>query len=76
MEDDFRKFITLNANNLKAEFYIPFVVNNLIVSDKAKVKVLTSESSWFGVTYKEDKNETINRIKSLVDEGKYPSKLW
>lgn len=76
MEDDFRKFITLNSNNLKAEFYIPFVVNNLIVSNEAKVKVLTSESSWFGVTYKEDKEETIKRINSLVEEGKYPSKLW
>lgn len=76
MEDDFRKFITLNANKLKAEFYIPFVVNNLIVSNKAKVKVLTSESSWFGVTYKEDKEETIKRIKSLIEEEKYPSKLW
>ncbi len=76
MEDDFRKFITLNSNNLKAEFYIPFVVNNLIESNEAKVKVLTSESSWFGVTYKEDKEETIKRINSLVEEGKYPSKLW
>lgn len=76
MEEDFRKFIVHNSNNLKAEFYIPFVVNNLIVSNKAKVKVLTSESSWFGVTYKEDKQETIIKIKDLVDNGKYPSKLW
>jgi len=76
MEEDFRKFIIHNANKLKAEFYIPFVVNNLIESNEAKVKVLKSESSWFGVTYQEDKQETIKRIKSLVEEGKYPSKLW
>lgn len=76
MEEDFKKFIMLNANNLMAEFYIPFVVNNLIVSNKAKVKVLTSESSWFGVTYKEDKQKTINQINTLVKNGKYPAKLW
>ncbi len=76
MEEDFRKFIIHNANNLKAEFYIPFVVNNLIVSKEAKVKVLTSESSWFGVTYKEDKEETIKRIKNLFKKVTYPSKLW
>lgn len=76
MEEDFKKFIMLNANNLKAEFYIPFVVNNLIVSNKAKVKVLTSESSWFGVTYKEDKQKTINQINTLVKNGKYPAQLW
>ncbi|PLX10674.1 MAG: nucleotidyltransferase, partial [Marinilabiliales bacterium] len=53
-----------------------FVVNNLINANQAKVKVLTSESSWFGVTYKEDKEDTINRVKLLVEEGQYPSKLW
>lgn len=76
MEDDFRQFINDNSHNLKAEFYIPYVVNNLIEAKQAKVKLLTSEANWFGVTYKEDKEETIKNIRNLVDEGIYPSNLW
>jgi UTP-glucose-1-phosphate uridylyltransferase len=76
MEDDFRDFIEKNSSNLKAEFYIPFVVNNLINAKKARIKVLTSEASWFGVTYKEDKDSTIKKVGVLIDKGIYPEKLW
>mgnify|MGYP002639518854 CR=1 FL=1 len=76
MEEYFKQFIIDNSDNLKAEFYIPFVVNNLINNSKAKVKVLTSDAKWFGVTYKEDKENTIKRIAELVNDGKYPNKLW
>lgn len=76
MEDDFRSFINENAENLKSEFYIPFVVNNLINRSEARVKVLTSEAEWFGVTYKEDKETTVKKIAELVENGHYPKKLW
>jgi len=76
MEDDFRTFIQENAEKLKAEFYIPFVVNNLINRDEARVKVLTSEAEWFGVTYQEDRETTVKKIAKLVDNGYYPKKLW
>ena len=76
MEDDFRKFIIENAENLKAEFYIPLIANNLVNRNEARIKVLTSEAEWFGVTYKEDKETTINKVTDLVENGFYPAKLW
>lgn len=76
MEEDFKKFIVENSEKLKAEFYIPFVVNNLINNKEAKIKVLTSEAEWFGVTYQEDKETTIKKVADLVKNGVYPSKLW
>lgn len=75
-ENDFRKFITENADRLKAEFYIPTVVNKLIKSGEATCRVLTSEDHWFGVTYQEDKPVTITKIRQLVEEGIYPVNLW
>ncbi len=76
LDRDFRKFIAENANKLKAEFFIPLVVNNLIKSNKASVKVLTSTAQWFGVTYREDKPVTIKKVKELVKKGVYPENLW
>lgn len=65
-----------NLNSLKSEFYIPTVVNTLINSGKATVRVLDTPSKWIGVTYKEDKPEVMKKIKTLVDKGTYPAKLW
>jgi methylmalonyl-CoA mutase cobalamin-binding subunit len=62
--------------NLKSEFYIPLIVNELIHRGIGKVKVLGGGNIWFGVTYKEDKEEVSARIKSLIDKGDYPQKLW
>jgi NDP-sugar pyrophosphorylase family protein len=75
-EKDFKDFIEENANQLKAEFYIPTVANNLITKKEATIRVLTSNDQWFGVTYQEDKPTTIANIRKLVEEGKYPENLW
>jgi UTP-glucose-1-phosphate uridylyltransferase len=75
-EKDFKEFITKSANQLKAEFYIPTVVNELINKKEATFQVFTSNDQWFGVTYQEDKPVTIANIKKLVEEGKYPENLW
>ncbi len=75
-EDFFRIFINENANRLKAEFYIPYVVNQLINKKEAVVRVLESSDKWFGVTYKEDKLQTQQMVKKQVDEGLYPENLW
>jgi len=75
-EKDFKDFIIKNADQLKAEFYIPTVANNLITKKEATIRVLTSNDQWFGVTYQEDKPVTIANIRKLVEEGKYPDKLW
>jgi Uncharacterized MobA-related protein len=75
-EDNFIAFLNENMENIKAEFFIPLVVNNLIVSGKAKVKVLDTPSKWFGVTYAEDRPAVVAKIKELIDKGEYPDKLF
>ena len=65
-----------NLENLKAEFFIPLMVNQLINNGTATVKVLDTTSKWFGVTYAADRATTVARIQQLVDEGVYPKKLF
>lgn len=62
--------------NIKAEYLIPTVVNDLIKGGKATVKVLDTTSKWFGVTYSKDRPEVVAKIKALVDAGEYPEKLF
>jgi UTP-glucose-1-phosphate uridylyltransferase len=76
LEADFRQFIRENSNNIKAELYLPFVVDELIRQKKATVKVLRSTDRWFGVTYKEDKPLVVAKVAELVKKGVYPKKLW
>ncbi|MCF8228700.1 MAG: nucleotidyltransferase [Bacteroidales bacterium] len=76
LEKGFNEFIRANAYKPKAEYFIPSVVTELINSMDATVRVLKSKDQWFGVTYKEDKDITIDRIKELVDQGIYPENLW
>ncbi len=76
LEDHFVQFIRDNANNPKAEFYIPFVVNELIRNNQITLKVLKSQDQWFGVTYKEDKASAVDNINHLINNGTYPEKLW
>ncbi|HEY0741839.1 MAG TPA: sugar phosphate nucleotidyltransferase [Chryseosolibacter sp.] len=74
--DMFQEFLKKNHQNIKAEFYIPLIANEMIHTGKGKVKVLGGGNIWFGVTYKEDKEAVSNRIKELIDKGEYPNKLW
>lgn len=74
--EDFKKFLTEYGQELKSEFFIPLVVNNLIVAGKATCKVLDSSAKWFGVTYAEDRPEVVAKIQSLIDSGIYPAKLY
>ena len=72
----FESFLIANKDNLKAEFYIPTVIKDILKSGKATVEVLKSDSKWFGMTYKEDKVMVQSEIKKLKDNGVYPKKLW
>lgn len=72
----FEEFIAENSQQLKAEFYIPTVVNRVINEDKGTVKMLKSQEKWFGVTYKEDKEHVQSAIKDLIAKGVYPKALW
>ena len=76
IEEQFRAFVTANLDKPKAEFYIPTVVNQFIKSEKIKLKVLTSESQWYGVTYPEDKDTVQHALGQMVGEGMYPKGLW
>ena len=76
LENYFDRFIRSNAANPKGEFYIPFVVNELINHSEIKLKVLESKDHWFGVTYKEDKEMAVKSIWELISKGIYPEKLW
>lgn len=75
-DDFFVKFLKENDNKLKAEFFIPTLVNDLIVDGKIEMKVLDTTSQWFGVTYIEDRPFVVSKFKELVDKGDYPSPLF
>ena len=77
-EDYFKEFLSdpKNMENLKAEFFIPLMVNKLINEGTATVQVLDTTSKWFGVTYAADRQGTVDRIQSLIDDGTYPAKLF
>jgi NDP-sugar pyrophosphorylase family protein len=72
----FNSFLDENHGNHKAEFYIPLFVNEMIRLDKGRVKVISGGTTWFGVTYREDKEEVAGKIRDLIALGQYPSKLW
>jgi NDP-sugar pyrophosphorylase family protein len=72
----FEDFLENNKGNLKAEFYIPIIANELVKRNEGRVKIIAGSDNWFGVTYKEDKDEVSSRIKDLVVSGEYPEKLW
>jgi len=77
-EEYFKQFLAdpKNMSNLKAEFFIPLMVNKLINEGTATVEVLDTTSKWFGVTYAADRQATVERIAQLVKDGVYPAKLW
>ena len=75
-EKMFVEFVEKNNQNPSAEFYIALMVSELINQGLGKVHVLSGGKTWFGVTYKEDKEEVSQKIKDLINQGVYPSKLW
>ena len=72
----FKEWFAANRENLKAEFYIPTMVNKLIGEGTASLRVLRSTAQWHGVTYKEDKPALMASIERMIAEGKYPRNLW
>lgn len=74
--ENFKTFLTEHGHELKSEYFIPFVLDNMIKEREAKIKVLTCDDKWFGVTYKEDKPIVVDKIQKLIESGVYPSQLW
>ncbi len=75
-EKAFKDFLAAHGQELKSEFYIPTLVNDLILAGKATCKVLDTPSKWFGVTYAEDRPQVVMKINQLIKEGVYPTKLF
>lgn len=75
-EASFVNFLNANKSNLKAEFFIPLTVNELITTGTSSVKVLDTTSKWFGVTYADDRQGVVDKIQALIDAGEYPDKLF
>ncbi|MGN0209168.1 MAG: NDP-sugar synthase [Paludibacteraceae bacterium] len=76
VEKAFVEFLQARGQELKSEFYIPTLVNDMIRSGEATCKVLDTTSKWFGVTYAEDRPQVVMKINNLVKEGVYPEKLF
>ncbi|MEO7961526.1 MAG: sugar phosphate nucleotidyltransferase [Ginsengibacter sp.] len=76
IQELFGRFLEENADNPKAEFFIPIIGDSFIQQPGCKIKVITTSAQWFGVTYKEDAPDVKASIRKLVDDGEYPEKLW
>ncbi len=75
LDSMFTEFLEARGGEAKSEFYLPFVVNKLIRTEQARVKVLDCNATWFGVTFRQDKPFVQQRIAELVEAGDYPSPL-
>lgn len=77
LEKGFPKFLAnLKAGDLKSEYLLPTIIDQLIREKRAKVTVLETRDHWFGVTYREDKEGVAESIRELVRQGVYPEKLF
>lgn len=77
LEEKFVEFLQqTDPGDVKAEYLLPSVIDELISSGKASVKVLPTPDKWFGVTYAEDKDSVVQAFQQLVDAGVYGTKLW
>lgn len=78
IEKYFIEFLSteVKENPLKSEFYIPLLIRDMLAAKKCTVDVIETDDKWFGVTYKEDKPDVVKSITALVNEGRYPEKLW
>lgn len=78
LENRFAAFLEkgIKTNPLKCEYFLPFVVDEILKENKAEVKVLETSEKWYGVTYKEDREAVVAAIRNKVDQGVYPEKLW
>ncbi len=74
--DGFYRFMKENENELKKEYFLPSVLNKIVHTEAALVKVLHTPEKWFGITYKEDKPVARETLLKLVEAGTYPENLW
>jgi hypothetical protein len=76
LERHFADFLTAYGNDPKAEFFLPMVLDRLISEGQASVRILPTDSQWFGVTYRDDKPHVQQCLARLIETGVYPAHLW
>jgi NDP-sugar pyrophosphorylase family protein len=76
LHEHFHKFLKLSGGDPKAECYIPTTMNELIHAGEARVRVLRSAETWFGITYREDHPRAVESVRRLIEEGRYSRRLW
>ncbi len=76
LHTEFQKFLQAHGQEEKSEFLIPMVVGGLVNQGQATCQILRTTSSWFGVTYREDRPIVIESVRQLVQRGEYPAQLW
>jgi len=76
LAEQFQGFLKERAQQLKSEFFIPTVVDELVKDDQVRVTVLPTRDTWFGVTYPDDKARAERSIRNLIKLGLYPERLW
>ncbi len=76
VREHFQKFLKLDGSDIQSESYLPSTVNELVLAGQARVKVLHTNYSWAGVTYREDHQRVVETIRRLIDRGDYPDRLW
>lgn len=76
LEEGLIKFFEENASSLKAEFFLPDLIDDLIRTGKVEVPVLRTDEKWFGMTYQEDREMVRGRLAELVRLGDYPTPIW
>ena len=75
-ESGFREFLEGEGDPLKKEYYLPEAIKQYLKKSNKTAKVLKTDSQWFGVTYREDRENVVNHIKEAIEKGIYPEKLW
>ncbi|MDF7801808.1 sugar phosphate nucleotidyltransferase [Pontiellaceae bacterium B1224] len=76
LEEKFIAFLSEKGGELKSEWYIPDIVTRMMANGETKIKVLSSDAQWFGVTYPNDRPAVVASLKAMHAASRYPSKLW
>ena len=77
LEKGFPRFLdSLKEGDVKSEYLLPRIIDDLVQSGRARVTVLDTPDKWFGVTYKEDKQAVVDAVRKLIDAGVYKEKLY
>lgn len=78
LEDKFITFLNKLSDNdpLKSEFLLPIAINEMLKDEVIDVEVVKTNANWFGVTFKEDREQVKNSLQKLAETGVYPNSLW